>query len=685
MLEEVAKLWKKENGGVIVEDGALLKGLLKALEGFMAGGRMQPTMGASSLRRESTFNFSEDDAVASKQRPPTLERAGSSFGLSSLAVSAEQDQDEDDNLQHPLAWLKVISAFDQPRLMFDNDKKHFVENPSPASAFPSVSEKAGIFRQRYAQIHHRLLRNPAFQESAVSTRDLSLQRQGTGVTIQQFYRITPITNLLGRGGTSHLLLGMLSLSPAGMLTVQDPSGTITLDLSNASLLQGKDSAHFVPGMIVLVDGLYEESWVGAGSSGLGNTGGVGGMIGGRFVGFSIGGPPVERRDASMGLNLGAGETSGGLGWVDFLGQGSERAVGERMRRLEGRLMSGADDTQHTPEQQQQKAVIIGDVDLEDPATLPALRAVLSSYASSEKVPTTFIVTGNFTSQSALAGSGCGSIEYKTLFDSLAGLLSDFPTLLRYCTWIFTPGDRDAWASAFSAGASTMIPREAVPDIFTSRIKRAFTNARTETLSSTFKHEGELIWTTNPARISVFGPAHEIVIFRDDISSRLRRHAINVGVGLEDLHDSPMRQDSRGEEDAVMSGALPDSTESQMTADSPNEADDCQANTGTGVDADFAIAQARKLVLSILPQSHLSPFPSTIRPTHWSYQSALSLYPLPHTLILVDAEAEPFAVTFEGCHVVNPGRVVGEGARRKKAVWAEYDLWTKRAKIVDSWI
>lgn len=685
VLEEVAKLWKKENGGVIVDDGVLLKSVLKALEGFMNGGKVQQTKATSTLRRESTFNFSDDASLSAQYAPPRLERAGSSFGMSGLNM-ANGDEDEDESVQHPLAWFKVVSAFDQPRLTFDNDKKHYVQCTSAASAFPSITERARMSRERYAQIYHRLLRNPSFQEPAVSARGLSLQRQDTGVTAQQFYRITSITNLLGRGGTSHLLLGMLSLTPAGMLAIQDPSGSIALDLSNATPLQGKDSAYFVPGMIVLVDGLYEESWAGAGSSGLGNTSGVGGMIGGRFIGFSIGGPPVEKRDISLGINLTAGDTSGGLGWIDFLGQGSEKAVGEKMRKLEARLMINRDSQAELP--RQNRAVIIGEIDLAAPSTLPALRAVLASYAAQERqLPTAFILTGNFSSQSALAGSGCGSIEYKNLFDSLAALLSEFPQLLRSCTWIFVPGDRDAWASAFSSGASTLIPRETVPDVFTSRVKRAFTTARSEVGPSKHDRHGELVWTSNPARISLFGPAHELVVFRDDVSGRFRRNALNIGMGLKGQHDSPMREDDNFSEvqaEQEVSGGLPDSAEAQMTTEDVPAAVQPQ-DVDRRAEEDYAIAEARKLVLSLLPQSTLSPFPNTIRPTHWSYQSSLSLYPLPHTLILVDAEAEPFAVTFEGCHVLNPGRLVGQGSRRKKAVWAEYDLYTKRGKIMDAWI
>ena len=67
---------------------------------------------------------------------------------------------------------------------------------------------------------------------------------------------------------------------------------------------------------------------------------------------------------------------------------------------------------------------------------------------------------------------------------------------------------------------------------------------------------------------------------------------------------------------------------------------------------YTTLQAKKLILSLLPQSTLSPFPLTTRPVHWDHAtafSALSLYPLPNTLVLADAEAEPFAMTFEGCH------------------------------------
>ena len=74
---------------------------------------------------------------------------------------------------------------------------------------------------------------------------------------QQAYKLTPIANLLGRSGSNHLLLGMLTNSPTGLLTISDLTGSITLEIQHARPVP-EDGAWFTPGMIVLVDGMYEE-------------------------------------------------------------------------------------------------------------------------------------------------------------------------------------------------------------------------------------------------------------------------------------------------------------------------------------------------------------------------------------------------------------------------------------------
>ena len=65
----------------------------------------------------------------------------------------------------------------------------------------------------------------------------------------------------------------------------------------------------------------------------------------------------------------------------------------------------------------------------------------------------------------------------------------------------------------------------------------------------------------------------------------------------------------------------------------------------------------QLVQSVLDQAHLVPLPAGVAPTLAEHDHALRLYPLPSALVLAD-RCEPYRMTYEGCHVLNPGRFVG---------------------------
>jgi DNA polymerase epsilon subunit 2 len=326
-----------------------------------------------------------------------------------------------------------------------------------------------------------------------------------------------------------MILGLLAISPTGTLAINDLTGSIALDLTHAKPIP-EDGAWFAPGMIVLVDGTYEEE-DGSAIGGLGGAGGVGGTIGGKFIGFFIGGPPCERRKVTLGLTGAEGEggltAGGGFGWVDFLGVGSERAVGSKMRKIEQRILRP--NTKEEDLGGRGRMVILGELHLDQPVTLQALKKVLGLYAAEpeEQTPMTFVIMGNFVQHAVMARGGSGgSIEYKENFDGLASVLSDYPTLLQSSTFVFVPGDNDGWESAFSSGAATPLPRKAVPELFTSRVKRAFTTANVEAEKERGKKtDGEAIWTSNPSRISLFGPTHEVLLLRDNMTSRLRRTAI----------------------------------------------------------------------------------------------------------------------------------------------------------------
>ncbi|TEA21942.1 DNA polymerase epsilon subunit B [Colletotrichum sidae] len=652
VLEEVAKSWKNRNGGVIV-DGASpeLKDILKTLEGNMSGGKI--VTGARGLSRQNSLMLEPgQEAESSNTRlgirpvPSLLAREDSrqSLGMSSFEM---EEEEEDEDIRDARKWLKVIDA-----------------ETSRPSLLPPASHKTALFRNRYNVIHQRLLRNESFQTSAVTTtRNPTLKRSASN---QQNHKITPIANLLGRHGSHHMLLGMLNVLPVGGLAISDLTATIPLDLSQAVAIPD-DSAWFTPGMIVLVDGVYEEEEESVGK-GLGGSSGVGGTLGGRFQGFFIGQPPCEKRKATLGISgLEGGRDhtiGGGFGWIDFLGVGSERAVGARMRKLEQRLLP-----RHSADEvpRRGRMVILGELNLDQPRTLQAMRKILALYAAEPEGsnPMTFLITGNFTQHAVLARGGSGgSIEYKEYFDALASTLSDFPTLLQSSTFVFVPGDNDGWVSSFTAGAATPLPRKGAPDVFTSRIRRVFAAANAELGA---KADGEAIWTSNPSRLTLFGPNHEVVVFRDDISARLRRTAVRLKTSKTDQAEE---DDNGTADDVVMGGSNPaEEVESAMDVDISSDKPAVKQVT-SGVPQD--VHTARKLVKTVLDQGYLSPFRHAIRPVHWDYASALHLYPLPTSMVLVDTTAPPFCVTYEGCHVMNPGSILVPG-RTRVGRWIEYEI------------
>ncbi|KAL5115264.1 DNA-directed DNA polymerase epsilon, subunit B [Pleosporales sp. CAS-2024a] len=662
VLEEVAKSWKKCGGQVIVDGEAeTWKGILRTLEGSMMGGRI---VQGSNMSRQSSFHFGQEtNGLPSR---PGLD-SNTSFGMSGLDV--DDHADEDEHLKDPRDWLKVIGAFEQPRIMYNATQKHFDKSTATPSLFPDPSHKTQLFRQRYHIVHQRILRNETFQAPTFSTtRSATLVRAGS-VAAAQANTITPIANLLGRSGTTHLLLGMLTVSPAGALSLSDLTGTISLDMQHARPIP-ETGAYFAPGMIVLVEGSYEEdSGV---SSTLGGTGGIGGTIGGKFLGFSVGHPPCERRTATLGGTDDVDKSAlngPAFGWTDFLGVGSQRATGSRMNKIASKLLDP---------KQAHNVVIVSDVHLDVPATLTALRTLLRTHtpdvsATNPVYPLAIILMGNFSSKASLAGvPGAGSIEYKEHFDALASVLADFPRLIAHTTLVFVPGDNDAWPSAFLAGAATPLPRKPVPALFTNRIRRVVAEANREVWGSgkAKGKEGEVVWTSNPSRLSWFGVKGEMAIMRDDLAGRLQRTSIRFNKPEEEVDDdmpfAPCAQDD-------MQGESQDAMD--LDVHGPATAQRQQNKTTAEMDQD--VQTARALTRTILSQSHLSPFPLSARPLHWDFAHTLHLYPLPTALVLSDSEAPPFVVKYCGCTVMNPASLVERGnkASDPRARWVEFDVRT----------
>lgn len=692
VLDEAAKTWKKNGGGVIVPgEGSELANILRGIEGCMVGGRVLPQR---ALSRQVSLLSEQGLPTTANARPGSLRRDDSqgSLGLNALELQGEEEEEGEEVLsQDPRNWLRVVGAFEQPQLTYNATQKHFEAAGKRPSLLPDPSRRTALIRDRYQVVHQRLLRNEAFQASTVAvTRAKSLQRSSSEMVMpQQAYKLTPIANLLGRSGSTHVLLGLLGNSPTGTLILSDLTGSIPLDLQYARPVP-EDGAWFAPGMMVLAEGLYEEEGSSAGP-GLAGDGGVGGTIGGKFHVASLGGPPCERRDVTLGVSStdksGSSIAGGGFGWVDFLGVGSERANGPTMRNLEKRVWEKQDSTSSVSGKS--RMVILGEVNLDNAKTLEALKQVLGVYAiePAGRTPLSFILIGNFTRYAVLAGGGSGgSVEYKEYFDSLASVLSDYPSILEDSTFVFVPGDNDPWASAFSAGAAAVLPKRGVPELYTSRIKRALATANAEAEKGAGKKmKGEIIWSTNPTRLTLFGPAQELVVFRDDLSGRLRRKGLRFRK-FEEPGDPKAASIDQAEDVGLTIDQQAEGTQGDMVVDQTIEEAESglpepKAKDSSKSEVPSDLHVARKLVKTVLDQGYLSPFPLTNRPVLWDYGSSMSLYPLPSALVLMDPEAPPFALTYEGCHAMNPGALIVPG-KRGVAQWIEYDARTRKGKTRD---
>ena len=165
-LDEIAKAWKRQGGGVIVEDGPdkKLSVILKSVEPCMSGGRVDvgklsrasSSVGGSNLSRQSSFSLRPE---ASREDSQT------SLGISQLDVADNADMQEDETrCSDARPFLKVVSAFKQPRLTYSTTKRTIEAIPGEPTLLPPIQHKIAMFRNRYHLIHQRLFTKRVFPD-----------------------------------------------------------------------------------------------------------------------------------------------------------------------------------------------------------------------------------------------------------------------------------------------------------------------------------------------------------------------------------------------------------------------------------------------------------------------------------------------------------------------------------------
>ncbi len=138
-------------------------------------------------------------------------------------------------------------------------------------------------------------------------------------------------------------------------------------------------------------------------------------------------------------------------------------------------------------------------------------------------------------------------------------------------------------------------------------------------------EDRVILATNPCRLRYC--TQDIVIVRDELMSKMRRHCVLPPNSLHSL-----------------SGVGTPSSSSSST---------CTLVQDDEFDANEEQLMAQHLSTTLLSQAHLSPLEINVRPVYWNFDHALHLLPQPDVIVIADRYGQ-FAVSQADCVVTNPG-------------------------------
>ncbi|KAI8927186.1 DNA polymerase alpha/epsilon subunit B-domain-containing protein [Entophlyctis helioformis] len=238
-------------------------------------------------------------------------------------------------------------------------------------------------------------------------------------------------------------------------------------------------------------------------------------------------------------------------------------------------------------------VFISDVWLDQTRVLDKLRMLFQGF-SDAIVPLAFVLMGNFSSTPYIY-NGVESKRYREGFDNLADIIAEFPAVADQSHFVFVPGPHDPWAP-------NILPRSAIPTTLTGKLMQKVRNVHL---------------STAPCRLKYC--TQEIVVFRDDLVTAMRRHSVLPVERDGNNHNMPIEQ---------------------------------------------------HLVQTVLDQSHLAPLPVEIKPRFWEHDHSLRLYPQPHLLILAD-KYDLYQHEYEGCLAANPGSFPNNGYK-----FLMYDLSTR---------
>lgn len=389
---------------------------------------------------ESDFEIWLERIIENVQKQP-LQSTAIDKDVVHLVVQEINQDTEEDNAN----VFNLIDAFSTPRFVYSAHRKKFLlPQTTKPDLHGTAEDKAEMFLERYEVLKQRTMRHELFTPSTVLST-----AQGTSK-----FELKTVEFLLGSSSLVQnvIVLGMLTQIKEGIFWLEDPTGVVKLDLEKALFHTGM----YTENCFVLAEGDYED-----------------GMLKVTALGF----PPIEL----------ASVTRSHFGNVNFFGGPANTCVAssKKLKQIE-------------QENKDTMFVFLSDVWLDQAKVMAKLRILFGGYK--EMPPALFLLCGDFCSK-PYGSNYLGKM--KSLFQDLASLIAEFPSLQESSRFVFVPGPQDP-------GPGNILPRPTIPKCISDELCDKVPFA---------------MFATSPCRIQYC--TQEILIIREDLINKMSRNCIHL--------------------------------------------------------------------------------------------------------------------------------------------------------------
>ncbi|XP_055990130.1 DNA polymerase epsilon subunit 2 isoform X2 [Sorex fumeus] len=279
-------------------------------------------------------------------------------------------------------------------------------NQPPPSLFGTARDKAELFRERYTILHQRTHRHELFTPPVIGSHP---DESGSKFQLKTIETLLGSTTKIG----DVIVLGMITQLREGKYFLEDPTGTVQVDLSKAQFHSGL----YTESCFVLAEGWFEDQV---------------------FHVNAFGFPPTEPSNTTRAY----------YGNINFFGGPSNTSVksSTKLKQLED-------------ENKDAMFVFVSDVWLDQVEVLEKLNTMFAGYSPAP--PTCFILCGNFSS------APYGKNQVQALKDSLkalADIICEHPNIHQSSRFVFVPGPEDP-------GFGSILPRPPLAESITNEFRQ----------------------------------------------------------------------------------------------------------------------------------------------------------------------------------------------------------------------